>query len=103
VVHDRPADLIEIPLAVMDVTLAEERYLGLSAKAAERTLLELVAWAAEHGGGFAVLWHNDRFDPGTSRGWDRLFLRFIDAVRISGGVCLSARELADEAAVWLGA
>jgi hypothetical protein len=102
VVHDRPANLIEIPLAVMDVTLAEERYLGLSAKSAERVLLELVAWAAEHGGGFAVLWHNDRFDPGTSRGWDRLFFRFIDAVRVSGGVCLSARELADEAAVWLG-
>jgi hypothetical protein len=101
--RDRPAGLIEIPLAVMDVTLAEERYLGLSASAAERRLLELVAWAADRGGGFAVLWHNDRFDPGTSGGWDRLFFRFVDAVRASGGVCLSAGELADEAAAWLGA
>jgi hypothetical protein len=101
VVADRPADLIEIPLAVMDVTLAEERYLGLSPQAAERRLLDLVAWTAEHGGGFAVLWHNDRFDPGTSHGWDRLFFRFIDAVRASGGACISARELAEEAAAWL--
>jgi hypothetical protein len=100
--RDAPADLVEIPLAVMDATLAEERYLGLSAKEAERVLLDLVGWAAEHGGGFAVLWHNDRFDPGTSRGWDRLFFRFVDAVRASGGVCLSARELAEEAAEWLG-
>ena len=87
----------------MDVTLAEERYLGLSAQAAERMLLDLVAWAAQRGGGFAVLWHNDRFDPGTSRGWDRLFFRFIDAVRASGGVCLSAGDLAEEAAAWLAA
>ncbi len=101
--RERPADLIEIPLAVMDVTLAEERYLGLSAQAAERMLLDLVAWAAQRGGGFAVLWHNDRFDPGTSRGWDRLFFRFIDAVRASGGVCVSARDLAEEAAAWLAA
>lgn len=96
-----PLDLVEIPLAAMDVTLAEERYLGLSAAAAERRLLDLVEWAAEHGGGFSVLWHSDRFDPASSRGWDRLYFRFIEAVRAHGGVCLSARELAEEARAWL--
>ncbi|MFN8186642.1 MAG: polysaccharide deacetylase family protein [Gaiellales bacterium] len=101
--HDagRPLDLVEIPLALMDVTLAEERYLGLSARAAERHVLGLVSYAAAHGGGFSVLWHNDRFDPTTSRGWDRLYLRLIDAVRAAGGVCLSAGELAEEARTWL--
>ena len=95
--HDRPLELVEIPLAVMDVTLAEERYLGLPAREAERRLLALVEWAAANGGGFAVLWHTDRFDPATSRGWDRLFLRFLDAVRAHGGACLSAGALAEEA------
>jgi hypothetical protein len=97
----RPLDLVEIPLVLMDVTLAEERYLGLSVREAERRVLDLVAWAAEHGGGFSVLWHNDRFDPVLGRGWDRLFFRFVDAVRASGGVCLTARELAAEARAWL--
>ncbi|MCC6224114.1 MAG: polysaccharide deacetylase family protein [Thermoleophilia bacterium] len=97
----RPLDLVEIPLAVMDVTLAEERYLGLPAAAAERYLLDLVDWAGLHGGGFSVLWHSDRFDPATSRGWDRLYFRFIEAVRARGGVCLPARELAEEARAWL--
>lgn len=99
--HDAPLDLIEVPLAVMDVTLAEDRYLGLPAAAAERRLLDVVEWAAEKGGGFAVLWHTDRFDPATSRGWDRLFFRFLEAVRAHGGVCLPARALAEEAAAWL--
>jgi peptidoglycan/xylan/chitin deacetylase (PgdA/CDA1 family) len=99
--RDGPLELVEIPLAMMDVTLSEERYLGLTAKAAERILLDLVDRAALRGGGFAVLWHADRFDPGTSRGWDRLYLRFIEAVRARGGVCLSAGELAEEAAAWL--
>jgi peptidoglycan/xylan/chitin deacetylase (PgdA/CDA1 family) len=92
----RPLDLVEIPLAAMDVTLGEERYLGLSAAQAEGRLLELLDFAAEHGGGFSVLWHTDRFDPGTARGWDRLYLRLLDAVRERGGVCLSAGELAGE-------
>ncbi len=71
--RERPVDLVEIPLAAMDVTLAEPRYLGLSVKEAERRLLALFDWAAEHGGGFSILWHTDRFDPATSGGWDRLY------------------------------
>ena len=97
-VHDRPLDLVEIPLAVMDVTLAEPRYLGLSVKEAERRLLALLDWAAEHGGGFSILWHTDRFDPATAGGWDRLYARLIDAIHEREGVCVPARELAAEAA-----
>jgi peptidoglycan/xylan/chitin deacetylase (PgdA/CDA1 family) len=82
--EERPLDLVEIPLAAMDVTFSAPRYLGLP-----------------HGGGFSVIWHSERFDPATSGGWDRLYLRLIDAVRARGGVCMSAGELAGEAAAWL--
>lgn len=101
VAADRPLDLVEVPLAAMDVTLAEERFLGLSAREAEPRLIALLDWAAEHGGGFSVLWHTDRFDRPTARGWDTLYSRFMDAVRERGGICMSAGELADEAAAWL--
>jgi peptidoglycan/xylan/chitin deacetylase (PgdA/CDA1 family) len=93
--------LVEIPLAAMDATLAEDRYLGLSAADAEPRLMALLDWAAEHGGGFAILWHNDRFDPPTARGWDRLYARVLAAVRERGGVCTTAGELAEEANAWL--
>jgi peptidoglycan/xylan/chitin deacetylase (PgdA/CDA1 family) len=98
---ESPLDLVEIPLAAMDVTLGESRYLGLSASQAERPLLALLDRAAERGGGFAVLWHTDRFDRATAQGWDQLYLRLLDAVRERGGVCLSAGELAAAADVWL--
>ena len=61
----------------------------------------LVDWAAANGGGFSVLWHTERFDPATAGGWDRLYLRFIKAVRDRGGVCLSIGALAHEAEAWL--
>ncbi len=101
VASDRPLDLVEIPLAAMDVTLGAARYLGLSADEAEPHLISLLDRAAEHGGGFSVLWHTDRFDRATAQGWDRLYLRLVDAVRERGGVCLSAGELAAEADDWL--
>ena len=92
--HDRPLELVEVPLAVMDVTLAERRYLGLSPRAAWPRLDRLLDWAAGNGAAFAVLWHPDRFDRPTSGGWDRLFYRVVEAVRERGGVCTSAAELA---------
>ncbi len=85
----------------MDATLAEERYLGLSAPAAQPRLLALLDWAAENGGGFAILWHPERFDPWTAAGWDRLYFRLLKAIRDRGGVCLSAAELAADAAALL--
>src|SRR5438477_259215 len=90
---DAPADILEIPLAAMDATLAEERYLGLSAKRAEPRLTALLDWAASNGGAFAILWHPDRFDPLSSGGWDRLYSRVLDGVQARGGDCVSAGEL----------
>jgi peptidoglycan/xylan/chitin deacetylase (PgdA/CDA1 family) len=100
--RNRPSDLVEVPLAVMDATLAEERYEGLSADAARPRILALLDWAAEHGGGFSILWHPERFDAPSARRWDRLYFEVIDAVRERGGFCVSARELAGTAADWLG-
>jgi hypothetical protein len=91
--RDAPADVLEIPLAAMDATLAEERYLGLSAKRAEPRLNALLDWAAANGGHFAVLWHPDRFDPLSSGGWDRLYSKLLEGVQARGGMCISAGEL----------
>src|SRR4029078_3213783 len=88
-----PAHVLEIPLAAMDATLAEERYLGLSARRAAPRLNALLDWAAANGGAFALLWHPDRFAPLSSGGWDRLYSRVLDGVQARGGACVSAGEL----------
>ena len=98
---DSPLDVVEVPLAVMDATLADDRYLGLSAREAQRRLMRLLDWAAENGGGFSILWHPDRFDRWTAAGWDRLYERVIRAVGERGGVCVSVGAFAAEADAWL--
>jgi peptidoglycan/xylan/chitin deacetylase (PgdA/CDA1 family) len=95
---DEPLDIVELPLAVMDVTLAEPRYLGAAPRSAWPLLERLLDWAAENHAGFAVLWHPDRFDPPTAGGWDRLYFRFIDGVNERGGRCMSAADLVE---LWL--
>jgi peptidoglycan/xylan/chitin deacetylase (PgdA/CDA1 family) len=96
VANERPLGLVEIPLAFMDATF-DERYLHLPAREAEAHLMGLVEWAAENGGGFAVLWHTDRYDRATAAGWDWLYERLLDEVPKHGGACVAAGDLAREA------
>jgi hypothetical protein len=91
--REAPLELVEVPLAAMDATLAEERYLGLAAKRAEPQLMGLLDWAAEHGGAFAILWHPDRFDGPTAGGWDRLYSKVLDGVVQRRGACVPVAEL----------
>ena len=99
--REAPRELVEVPLAVMDVTLSAERYLNLSARQGEARLRALLDWAEANGGGFAVLWHSEQYDSALHPGWDRLYRRFIESVRARGGVCVQAGTLAEEAHEWL--
>lgn len=98
---NEPHDIVEVPLAAMDVTLSAERYLNLSTGHAHERLRTLLDWAAEHGGGFAVLWHSEQYDSAINPGWDGLYRRFMEDVRARGGICVSAGALAEEARAWL--
>jgi peptidoglycan/xylan/chitin deacetylase (PgdA/CDA1 family) len=99
--QDAPHDLIEVPLAAMDVTLSAERYLNLSAEQAGVRLRALLDWAEVHGGAFAVLWHSEQYDSALLPGWDVLYRRLMEDVRARGGVCVQAGALAEEARAWL--
>jgi hypothetical protein len=99
--RDAPRGLVEVPLAAMDVTLSAERYLDLGLDEGEKRLMSLLDWAAEHGGGFAVLWHSEQYDSALLPGWDRLYRRVMEGVRSRGGACLRAGTLAEEARAWL--
>ena len=99
--RDAPHDLIEVPLAAMDVTLSAERYLNLSVEQAGARLSALLDWADQNGGGFAVLWHSEQYDSALLPGWDVLYRRLMEDVRSRGGACVQAGALAEEARAWL--
>ncbi len=89
---DRPLGLVELPLVVMDATLAERRYLGLAAEDGLERAVRVLERAAEVGGTVAVLWHNDRFDPAYARGWDRVYDTLLRWVRERGGRLTTSSE-----------
>ena len=90
---DRPLRLVELPLAVMDATLADARYLGLDAEAGYLRSVALLERVAAAGGTVAILWHNDRFAGPYARGWDRCYERLLDWVVARGGRLAACEDI----------
>jgi hypothetical protein len=80
----------ELPLAVMDATLSEERYLGLDADAAYEAAVEALEPVAEHGGAVAILWHPPQHHPRLANGFDRVYRRLLAWIDERGGWAGSA-------------
>jgi peptidoglycan/xylan/chitin deacetylase (PgdA/CDA1 family) len=88
----RPLDLVELPLAVMDATLAEPRYLGLTPQAGLERTLRLLEHVAAIGGTVAILWHTDRFSREYARGWDGVYADVLAWVADRGGRLVTAAD-----------
>jgi hypothetical protein len=85
----------QLPLVLMDATLAEERYLGLEARAAYEAAVAALEPVAEHGGAVAILWHPPSHHPRLSKGYDRLYERLLEWVDAEGGRAGSAADTLD--------
>jgi hypothetical protein len=85
----------ELPLAVMDATLAEDRYLALGPEAAFTAAVAALQPVAEHGGAVAILWHPPMHHPRLSNGFDRVYERLLAWIDERGGWAGSAFEVLD--------
>jgi hypothetical protein len=85
----------ELPLAVMDVTLSEEHYLGLGPQEAFDAAVAALAPVAEHGGAVSILWHPPQHHPRLSRGFDEVYRRLLAWIDERGGWAGSAAETLD--------
>ncbi len=93
---DRPVNLIELPLAVMDATLQDAHYLGLSPGAGLARATAVLEQVARSGGAVAILWHNNRFSRTYGRGWDRCYDRLLGWISDRGGRLCAAEDVLAE-------
>jgi hypothetical protein len=91
----RPASFLELPLLLMDATLAEPRYMRLSPSKGRKEVDKVLDRLAATGGGAAVLWHNDRFDPVYGRGWGGVYEHLLDGIVARGGTAGTGAALCD--------
>jgi len=84
ITRDRPLQLVELPLALMDNTLQNPKYRALPAKDGEDASRAVLERVATGGGGVSILWHNNRFDRRTADGYDGVYFALVDKARADG-------------------
>ncbi|MFH5883339.1 polysaccharide deacetylase family protein [Halalkalibaculum sp. DA3122] len=77
--NNRPTTVLEIPLAVMDVTLHNAKYMGLPPEQAFSGIEPVIRELHKFNGAVSILWHNNYFSDLKYHGWkdvlDEVFTR----------------------------
>jgi hypothetical protein len=94
--RNRPLDLVEIPLAVMDTTLRSPRYRGLKVDEGRQCAIEVLETVRRWGGGAALLWHNDNLPPNSPAGYAGLYEELLGWAHAAGGRVCTLAEIADQ-------
>lgn len=77
--ENRPADLLEIPLIMMDRTLTSPQYMGLTPDESLAALKRLMRRCEAAGGVLTLLWHNNCLGRPFSAFYPRLFAELAGA------------------------
>jgi glycosyltransferase involved in cell wall biosynthesis len=93
--EERPADLLLLPLAVMDTTL--HSHLGLDAPGAEQRALSVLGTVKRYGGRVSLLWHNTYLSDDRAPGYGQLWGHLLDRLQAEGAALGTAGRPPDAA------
>lgn len=85
--------VIEIPLLVMDVTLSNRKYMGVSEKAALEQMIRLIDETRKFSGVFTVLWHNTHFSRYKYTGWKQVYQQILEYCKDNNGLLASGEVI----------
>jgi hypothetical protein len=89
--EDRPYDVLQISLFLMDVTLRS--YLGLKGQKAWQRVAAVIDDLRQKRGCASLVWHPIVFGGARDPGYDRLFWDIVNHVRETGGLATDGRTI----------
>ncbi len=91
--NDRPLDVLEIPLHLMDGTLQNPAYMGVpQSEVLERTA-GMIQEVRKFGGCFTILWHNTHYSECKYAGWRDVLLELMEYCQAQGSPFFSGKEI----------
>jgi peptidoglycan/xylan/chitin deacetylase (PgdA/CDA1 family) len=93
IANERPLRLVELPLAIMDSTLQEQHYRGLSAADALPAALAVLERVRAGGGAVSVLWHQNRFDEFLGLGYGDVYWQLVRWAKEHDAACVTAESV----------
>ncbi|MFC1925709.1 polysaccharide deacetylase family protein [Chloroflexota bacterium] len=94
ILERRRLEIWELPLTVMEVSLQNPEYQGLSPENAYSRTVKLIEIVKKHNGLFVLLWHNSSFDPlGGWAGWKNVYENLLEYVAAQNAFVGSGRDI----------
>lgn len=83
------SSVIEIPLIVMDGSLADKKYMGASKEESLSKVIALIEEIGKFNGVFTLLWHNTYFSDFKYTGWKNIYCKILDYCKNKNGLITS--------------
>ncbi|MBI2967092.1 MAG: polysaccharide deacetylase family protein [Bacteroidetes bacterium] len=90
---DRMTNVLEVPLTVMDATLLEKKYLGLTPGEALPFVIKIISEIKKFNGCFTLLWHNNTISEFKYSGWRKVYEGILEYISAQNTVFLSGRDI----------
>jgi len=87
------SEVIEIPLIVMDATLANKKYMGLTHEESLIRIFEIINEIKKFNGVFTLLWHNTFFSDYKYTGWKEVYIKILDYCISNDGLLTNGAEI----------
>lgn len=87
------SQVIEIPLIVMDSSLSNTKYMGLSQEKAIEHIFDLINEVKKFNGVFTILWHNTFFSNYKYTGWKNVYIEVLKFCKANNGLLTNAKEI----------
>lgn len=91
--NDEMSSVLEIPLIVMDGTLSNKKYMGISKEESLSKVSELIDEIKKFNGVFTLLWHNTYFSDYKYTGWRDVYIKILDYCKENKGFLTGGGEI----------
>lgn len=96
VLERKVINIFEIPLIVMDVTIAETQYMGLKPQEGSDYVKELINKVIDVNGVFSLLWHNSNLDENSMwKDWLKVYEEIIEYCIKNNALAISGKNIID--------
>lgn len=82
--NNRPTSVMELPLVIMDTTLRNSAYMGVSADEVVSKISPVLQEIKKFGGTCALLWHNNMFTDYKYRPWKQAYTEVLEILSEDG-------------------
>ena len=88
--------VLEIPLTVMDTSMANKRYMGLTKEEARTRVHQIINEVRKFNGVFTLLWHNTYFSDYKYTGWREVYSDILEYCSMHNGLLTNGKNVYDK-------